>query len=70
MHFFPYDVVPTLGIWRFPLEANDDWYLWEIDENVDQLVKKEGNLLSVYLFMKKQLSFLNWNFDDVKIVNS
>ena len=53
--FFPYDVVRTLGICKFPLEANDDWYLWEIDENANQLVKKEGNLLSAYLFMKRQL---------------
>ena len=56
--FFPYDVVWTLGIWRFPLEATNVWLLWEIDENVNQLVRIEGNLLLAYLFIKIQFSIL------------
>ena len=39
--------------------------MWDIDENVNQLVEIEGNLLLVYLPIKRQLSILTLsvNFD-------
>ena len=54
--FFGYDAVWILGVWSFPLQENNVWQLWDIDENVKQLVDKEVSLLLLYLFMKIKFS--------------
>ena len=55
---FPYDVVLTVGILRFPWVANEVWYWWVLDENVNQSLKVDGNLLWIYLLINKQFSIL------------
>ena len=54
----PYVVAVTVGIFRWTLAANELSWLWQVEENVNQLLKMGSNLLLTYLLRKRQFSIL------------